>query len=325
MNIARRRFLRLTAWAALSPALSAPAIAQNYPLRPIKWVVSFPAGGPGDIVARLMANVLSEELGQPFIVENRPGASGNVGTNDVVRAPPDGYTLLLVVTNAAINASLYPKLNFNFLQDIAPVAGLLRAPEVMIVNPSVPANSVSEFIAYAKANPGKLNMATAGNGSPQHVAGELFSMMAGVDLVTVPYKGSAPALRDLIAGQVQVMFDVMVSAIGFIKAGKLRPLAVTTATRSPVLPDVPAVGEFVHGYEASGWQGIGAPQRTPREVIDKLNGAINTALNRQDVSSRFAELGAAPMPMTPSQFGKFVADETEKWARVVKFANIKAG
>ena len=277
MKLPRRQFLHLAAGAAALPAVSRIAWAQAYPTRPVRIIVGFAAGGAADIIARLIGQWLSERLGQPFVIENRPGAGSNIATEAVVRAPPDGYTLLLVGTANAINATLYDKLNFNFIRDIAPVAGIIRVPNVMVVNPSVPAKTVPEFIAYAKANPGKINMASGGIGTAAHVSGELFKMMAGVDMVHVPYRGAAPALTDLLGGQVQVMFASMPSSIEHIRAGKLRALAVTTATRSEALPDIPTVGEFVPGYEASAWYGVGAPKDTPAEIVDKLNKEINAA------------------------------------------------
>ena len=280
--------------------------------------------GPNDISARLIGQWLSERLGQQFVVENRAGAGGNVATEFVVRAPADGYTLLLVPAPAAINATLYENLNFNFIRDIAPVAGILRVPEVMVVNPAVPANTVPEFIAYAKANPGKINMASAGNGSVPHVAGELFKFMTGVDLIRVGYRGGGPALVDLMGGQVQVMFEPTLSTIGYIRAGKLRALAVTSATRSAALPDVPTVGEFVPGYEATAWFGIGAPKNTPADIVDKLNAAINAGLADARIKERLADMGGEPMPMSTAEFAKFIADETEKWGKVVRAAGIKA-
>jgi tripartite-type tricarboxylate transporter receptor subunit TctC len=323
VKLPRRQFLHLAAGAAALPAASRVAWALDYPTRPVHLIVSFPAGGPGDITARLIGQWLSERTSQPFVIENRPGAGGNVGTESVVRSAPDGYTLLEVVTNNAINATLYDNLNFNFIRDIAPVASILRGPLVMVVNPSFPAKTLPEFIAYAKANPGKINMASGGNGSPQHVAGELFKMMAGIDMVHVPYKGSAPAITDLLGGQVQVMFDVIVSSIELIRAGRLRPLAVTTVTRLEALPEIPTVADFVPGYEASGWQGIGAPKNTPVEIIEKLNMEFNAALADSKIKLRLAELGATVFLSSPGEFGKFIADETEKWAKVVKFAGIK--
>jgi tripartite-type tricarboxylate transporter receptor subunit TctC len=324
MKLPRREFLHLFATAIALPAAARLARAETYPARPVHVIVGFAAGGPNDISARLIAQWLSERLGQQFIVENRPGAGGNVATELVVRAPADGYTLLLVPAPAAINATLYDNLNFNFIRDIAPVAGILRVPEVMVVNPAVPANTVPEFIAYAKANPGKINMASAGNGTVPHVAGELFKFMTGVDLVRVGYRGGGPALVDLMGGQVQVMFEPTLSTIGYIRAGKLRALAVTSATRSAALPDVPTVGEFVPGYEATAWFGIGAPRNTPADIVAKLNGEINAGLADAKINERLADMGGEPMPMSSADFAKFIADETEKWSKVVRAAGIKA-
>ncbi len=324
MKLPRREFLHLSAAAIALPAVARSAWAETYPARPVHIIVGFAAGGPNDISARLIGQWLSERLGQQFVVENRPGAGGNVATEFVVRAPADGYTLLLVPAPAAINATLYDNLNFNFIRDIAPVAGILRVPEVMVVNPAVPANTVPEFIAYAKANPGKINMASAGNGSVPHVAGELFKFMTGVDLVRVGYRGGGPALVDLMGGQVQVMFEPTLSTIGHIRAGKLRALAVTSATRSAALPDVPTVGEFVPGYEATAWFGIGAPKNTPADIIAKLNGEINAGLADAKIKERLADMGGEPMPMSTADFAKFIVDETEKWGKVVRAAGIKA-
>ncbi len=324
MKLLRREFLQLSAAAMAMPAVARLARAETYPGRPVHIIVGFAAGGPNDISARLIGQWLSERLGQQFVVENRPGAGGNVATELVVRAPADGYTLLLVPAPAAINATLYDNLNFNFIRDIAPVAGILRVPEVMVVNPAVPASTVPEFIAYAKANPGKINMASAGNGTVPHVAGELFKFMTGVDLVRVGYRGGGPALVDLMGGQVQVMFEPTLSTIGYIRAGKLRALAVTSATRSAALPDVPTVGEFVPGYEATAWFGIGAPRNTPADIVGKLNGEINAGLVDAKIKDRLADLGGEPMPMSSADFAKFIADETEKWGKVVRAAGIKA-
>ena len=319
----RRHVLHLAAGAAALPAVSRMAVAQAYPSRPARIVVPFAAGGATDIIARLIGQWLSERLGQQFVIENRPGAGSNIGTEVVVNAPPDGYTLLLVGASSAINATLYEKLSFNFLRDIAPVSGIISIPFIMAVNPSVPAKTVSEFIAYAKVNPSKVNMGSGGNGTAGHLSGELFKMMAGVDMIHVPYRGEAPALTDLLGGQVQVMFGTMPASIEYIRAGKLRPLAVTSARRSEALPDLPTVGEFVTGYEASGWQGLGAPKNTPAEIIDRLNKEINAGLADPKMKARIADLGSEAMPMTPAEFGKLVADETEKWAKVVKFAGLK--
>src|SRR4051794_40423311 len=291
MKLPRRSFMHLAAGAAAFPAALRNAKAQSYPARPVRLIVSAPPGGPQDILARLIGQWLSEGLGQPFIVENRPGAGTNIGTEAVVKAPPDGYTLLLVNSANAINASLYEKLSFNFIRDIAPIAAIMRQPQVMLVNPSVPAKSVPEFIAYAKANPGKVNMASAGNGAPSHLAGELFKMMTGVNLVDVPYRGVAPALTDLLAGQVQAIFTSTISSIEYIRSEKLRPLAVTTVARSEALPDIPAMGDFVPGYEASQWYGVGAPKTTPAVLIDKLNKDINAAFADPKMKARFADLG----------------------------------
>jgi tripartite-type tricarboxylate transporter receptor subunit TctC len=299
------------------------ATAQSYPTRPVRFIIGYPPGGSADITARLLGQWLSERLGQPFVIESRPGASTNIATEAVVRAPPDGYTLLLVAPANAINATLYEKLNFNFIRDIAPVAGIIRFPNVIVVNPSVPAKTVPEFIAYAKANPGRLNMASSGNGSTIHVSGELFKMMTGVNMIHVPYRGGAPALTHKISGQVQVMFDNVPTSIEFIRAGKLRALAVTTATRSEVLPDLPTVADFVPGYEASAWYGVGVPKGTPDDIIDKLNKEINAILAEPKAKARLADLGASLLAGSPADFGKLVADETEKWGKVVKFSGAK--
>jgi len=323
MKLPRRRFLHLAAGAAALPALSRIARAQTYPSRPVRWVVPFPPGGVTDIVARLMGQWLSERLGQPFVIENRPGAGGNIGAEAVVKAAPDGYTLYLSSSPNAISATLYDNLNFNFIRDIAPVASISISPLVMEVNPSVPAKTVPEFVAYAKANSGKLNMASNGNGTTSHLAGELFKMMTGINMLHVPYRGAAPALTDLIGGQVQVMFDVMASSIEHIRAGKLRALAVTTATRSEALPDVPNVGEFLPGFEASAWQGVGVPKNTPTEIVEKLNKEINAGLADPKLRARLADLGGTVIGGSPADFGKLIADETEKWGKVIRAANIK--
>ena len=323
MKLPRRNFLHLAASAAALPAVSRVARAQAYPSRPVRWIVGFPAGGGSDVLARLVAQWLSERLGQPFVIENRPGAGTNIATEVVVRAPPDGYTLLQTSTPAAINATLYNKLNFNVIQDIAPIAGITRATYVMAVHPSFPAKTVREFIAYAKANPGKINMASAGNGTPQHLSGELFKIIAGVNMIHVPYRGDAPALTDLLAGQVQICFTGSLSSIEYIRTGKVRALAVTTATRLEALPDIPTVGEFVAGYEASGWQGLAAPKNTPADIVEKLNKETNAALVDPKMRARLLDLGGTPMPMTPADFGKLIADDTEKWAKVIKSAGIK--
>ncbi len=324
MKLSRRTFLHLAAGAAALPTMARLAWAQAYPTRPVRVIVPFPPGGVTDILARLLGQWLSERLAQPFIVENRPGASTNIATEAVVKAPPDGYTLLLISASAATNATLYDNLNFNFIRDIAPVASIVRVPNVMVVNPSFPAKTVSEFISYAKANPGKLSMASSGNGTSGHLSGELFKIMAGINMLHVPYRGDAPALTDLLGGQVQVDFAVLGSAIEFIKAGKLRALAVTTATRSEVLPDLPTVGEFVPGYEASSFFGVGAPKNTPAGIIEKLNKEINDSLADPGMKARFADIGAMVLPLSPAEFGKFIAEETEKWAKVIRTVNIKA-
>ncbi|MGA6965079.1 MAG: tripartite tricarboxylate transporter substrate binding protein [Xanthobacteraceae bacterium] len=323
MKPRRRQFLHLAAGVAVLPAMSRFARAQTYPTRPVRLIIGYPPGGSADMTARLMGQWLSERLGQTFVIESRPGAATNIATEAVVHAPPDGYTLLLVAPANAINVTLYEKLNYNFLHDIAPVAGLIRFPNVMEVNPSVPAKTVPEFIAYAKANPGKLNMASSGNGSTIHVSGELFKMMTGISMIHVPYRGGAPALTDMISGQVQVMFDNVPTSIEFIRAGKLRPLAVTTAQRSEVLPDLPTVADFVPGYEASAWYGVGAPKGTPAEIIDKLNSEINAILANPKTKSRFAELGASLIGGSPADFGRLVVEETDKWSKVVRFSGAK--
>ncbi len=324
MNLSRRTFLHLAAGAAALPLVAHIAKAQTYPLRPVRIIVGFPAGGSADLSARLVAQWLSERLGQQFVIENRPGASGNIAVEAVVNAPADGYTLLLIGPPQAINASLYDKLSFNFLRDIAPIASILRYPNVMEVHPAVPVKTVPEFIAYAKANPGRLNFASAGNGTSQHVSGELFKAMTGVNMVHVPYRGNAPALTDLVGGQVQVMFDNIPTSIEHIRAGKLRPLAVTTTARSDVLPDLPTVADFVPGYEASGWFGIGAPRNTTAEIINVLNREINNGLADPGLRARLANLGSAALVLSPAEFGKHLAVETEKWGKVIRAANIKA-
>ena len=323
MKLPRRNFLHLAAGAAALPAVSRIASAQAYPTRPVRIIVGFAPSGATDIMARLIGQWLSERLGQQFIVENRPGAASNIATEAVVNAHPDGYTLLVATSVNAINATLYEKLNFNLIRDIAPVASIHREPFLVEVNPSVPVKTVPELIAYAKANPGKINMATAGIGSGNHIAGELLKMMTGVTLVHVPYRGAGPALVDLLGGQVQLVFSTVPAAIEYIKGGRLRPLAVTTATRSEALPDVPTVGDFLPGFESSQWYGIGAPKGTPADVVIKLNKEINAGLADPKLKARIADLGGVPMPMTPGDFGKHIAAETAKWAKVIKFAGIK--
>ncbi len=323
MPIARRRFLRLAASTAALTAISRGAPAQAYPSRTVRMIVGFAPGGPVDIVARLMAQWLSDRLGQQFVVENRAGAGGNIATEAVVNAPPDGHTLLLLSAANTVNVTLYARLNFNFLRDIAPVAGIMRTPNVMVVDPSFPAKTVLEFIAYARANPGKLNMGSAGNGTSQHVAGELFKMMARVNMVHVPYRGAAPALADLFGGQVHVMFGTTPTSIEHIRAGKLRPLAVTTSRRWDGLPDTPTISDFVPGYEASGWFGLGAPKDTPAEIVGTLNRAIRAGLTDAKLRARLEGLGGTVLTGSPADFGKMLAAETEKWARVVKFSGAK--
>jgi tripartite-type tricarboxylate transporter receptor subunit TctC len=324
MEILRRQFLHLAAGAVALPAVSRIARAQTYPTRPVRMMVGFAAGGTFDTLARLMAQWLSERYRQQFVIENRPGGGGTIGTEAAVRASPDGYTLLLVGPNNAISATLYEKLNFNFIHDSAPVAGIMSAPNVMEVNPAVPAKTVPEFITYARANPGKINFASSGIGTSLHVSGELFKMMTGVNMIHVPYRGNAPALTDLLGGQVQVMFDALPSSIEHIRTGKLRALAVTTAMRSEAMPDLPTVGDFVPGYESSQWYGVVAPRNTPAEIVDKLNNEINAALADPKMKARLADLGGTVLPGSPAAFGKLIAEETEKWAKVVKFAGIKA-
>jgi tripartite-type tricarboxylate transporter receptor subunit TctC len=325
MKLPRRTFLHLAAGAAALPAVSRIAWAQAYPTRPVRIIVGFPAGGGVDIIARrLMGQWLSERLGQPFLIENRPGAGSNIATEVVVRAPADGYTLLLVHASNAINATLYDKLNFNFIRDIAPVAGIIIVPNVMVLNPSVPAKTVPEFIAYAKANPGKINIASGGIGGPSHVSAELFKMMTGTDMLLVSYRGMAPAVTDLLAGQVQLMFNSLPASIEYIKAGTLRALAVTTATRSETLPSIPTMREFVPGYESPTWYGVGVPKNTPAEIVDKLNKEVNAALADPKMKARLADLGGEALPGSSVAFGKFIAEETEKWAKVVKFSGAKA-
>jgi tripartite-type tricarboxylate transporter receptor subunit TctC len=319
----RRTFLHLAAGAATLPVLPGLARAQAYPRRPVHIIVGFPAGQSADITTRIMGQWLSERLGEAFVIDNRPGASSNIATEYVIHAPPDGYTLLSVNASNLINATLYENLPYNFLRDIEPVASMIRVPLVMEVHPSVPVKSVPEFITYAKANPGKINMASGGNGNSTHMAGELFKMMAGINMIHVPYRGSSPALADLLAGQVQVMFDFTTSSIEYIRAGKLRALAVTTTDRQDVLPDIPTVAEFVPGYEVSGIGGFGAPKNTPPEIIDKLNKEINAGLADPKVKARLVALGTAPFSTSPSEFAKLIADDTAKWAKVVKFSGAR--
>ena len=323
MKLPRRNFLRLAAGAAVLSGVSRIAWAQAYPSRPVRWIVAAAPGSTADALARPMGQWLSERLGQPFIVEHRPGGGANIGTEAVVRAPPDGYTLLLVNPANAINATLYEKLNFNFIRDIAPIAGIMRGPFVMLVNPTLPARTVPEFIAYAKAHPGVINFASGGVGFATHVAGELFKVMTEVNIVHVPYRGQASAMTDLLGGQMQVMFDPVVSSIAHIQAGKVRPLAVTTSTRSEVLPDIPTVSEFVAGYEASVWFGAGAPKNTPPEIVDRLNKEINAGLTDPKIKARLADVGGTPLVGSPADFRKLIADETEKWAKVIKSAGVK--
>jgi tripartite-type tricarboxylate transporter receptor subunit TctC len=324
MKLPRRQFLHLAAGAATLPAVSRIAKAQSYPTRPVHLIVGFPPGGPSDIVARLIGQWLSERLGQQFVIENRPGASTNIATEAVVRAPVDGYTLLLVLPSAAINATLYDNLHFNFIRDITPVANVMRAPYVLVVNPTVSAHTVPELIAYAKANPGKLNMASTGIGTGSHVFGELFKMMAGLSMLHVPFRGAAPALTDLLGGQVQVMFEAVPSVVAHVQAGRLRALAVTTAMSVDALPDVPPMADFLPGYEASYWAGIGVPKNTSSEIIDRLNREINAGLADPKIKERLVALGGIPMPMRPDEFGTFIAAETEKWGKVIRAANIKS-
>jgi tripartite-type tricarboxylate transporter receptor subunit TctC len=323
MKLLRRRLLRLAAAAAVLPVASRVARAQAYPARPIHLIIGFNAGGAPDVVARLLGQWLSERIGQNFLVENRPGAGGNIATETVVRATPDGYTLLMVGSPNFINATLYANLKFNFVRDIAAVASIGRNPFVMEVNPSFPAKTVPEFIAYAKANPGKINMTSTGTGNLTHVTGELFKMMAGVDMLHVPSRGEMQAQSDLLSDRVQVMFDPIISSIGYIRAGQLRALAVTSATRLAMLPDVPTVAEFVPGYEVNGWLGVGAPKDTPAEVIGYLNKQISAALDEPSIKARLVEFGFVPTSMSPIQFGKFIAEETDKWGNVIRSANIK--
>jgi tripartite-type tricarboxylate transporter receptor subunit TctC len=325
MNLPRRRFLHLAAGAATLPAVSRIARAQNYPTRPVRIVVTFATGSSNDLHARLFGRWLSERLGQTFVVENRPGGGGNIGTEAVVRSAPDGHTLLLLSVGIAINAAFAEKLSYDLIRDIAPVAAFFRSNYVMLVNPSLPAKTVPEFIAYAHANPGKINMGSNGIGATGHLAGEMFKMMTGVDMVHVPYHGDGPALTDLMSGQLQVLFATMTSSIPFVRGGQLRALAVTSATRSQGLPDVPALGDFVSGYELSTWAGMGAPKNTPAAVIDVLNREINAGLATPDIKAKYADLGLKTLAISPAEFGKLIADDINKWANVIKFAGIKRG
>ena len=324
MTIPRRRFLHLAAGTAALPMTSQVAWAQAYPARPVRWIIGFAPGGTTDVISRLIVQYLTEHLGQPFIVESRPGAATNLATEMVTRSPADGYTLLFIGSPNAINTSLYTRLNFNFSRDIAPVAAIVSVPTVMVVHPSVPVTTVPEFIAYAKANPGKINMASSGVGSTPHLAGELFKMMAGVDIQHVPYRGAAPAMTDLLAGQVQVYFVTTPSSMQYIKSGQLRAIAVTTAKRLPELPGLPAISEFVPGYDASAWYGLGAPKDTPKDIIDKLNREINAAVANASIKKRFDDLGCTIIAGSPADLAKLIADDTERWAKVVRFAGLKA-
>jgi tripartite-type tricarboxylate transporter receptor subunit TctC len=323
MKFPRRQFLHLAAGAALLPAVSRTAKAQSYPARPVRLIIGYTPGGSADLTARLMGQWLSERLGQSFVIENRPGGGTNIATEAALRAAPDGYSLLLVAPANAINATLYSKLNFNFLQEMTPIAGIIRFPNVVVVNPEVPVKTIPELIAYAKANPGKLNMASSGNGSTIHMSGELFKMLTGIEMLHVPYRGGAPALTDLLSGQVQVMFDNIPTCAEHVKSGKLRGLAVTSTARSEVLPDLPTVADFLPGYEASAWYGLAAPKGTPPEIVETLNKVVNAILADSAAKARFGELGAILLPGSAADFGKLVADETEKWGKVVKFAGAK--
>jgi tripartite-type tricarboxylate transporter receptor subunit TctC len=324
MTIPRRRFLHLAAGTAALPITSQVAWAQAYPARPVRWIIGFAPGGTTDVISRLIVQYLTEHLGQPFIVESRPGAATNLATEMVTRSPADGYTLLFIGSPNAINTSLYTRLNFNFSRDIAPVAAIVSVPTVMVVHPSVPVTTVPEFIAYARANPGKINMASSGIGSTPHLAGELFKMMAGVDIQHVPYRGAAPAMTDLLAGQVQVYFVTTPSSMQYIKSGQLRAIAVTTAKRVPELPGLPAISEFVPGYDASAWYGLGAPKDTPKDIINKLNREINAAVANASIKKRFDDLGCTIIAGSPADLAKLIADDTERWAKVVRFAGLKA-
>jgi tripartite-type tricarboxylate transporter receptor subunit TctC len=323
MDVPRRKFLHVAAGAAAFPAISSMTWAQTYPSRSVRLIVPFPPGGPNDVLARLIGQWLHERLGQPIIIDNRPGAGGNIGTEVVVKAAPDGYTLLLINSNHTVNATLYDKLNYNFIRDIAPVAAIIQLPLVLVLNPLLPAKTLLEFTAHAKANPGKLNYASVGNGSTPHVAGELFKMMTGIDMVHVPYRGAVQALTDLISGQVQAMFIVPGVVTEHIKAGKLRAVAVTAATRSDMLPDLPTMNSIVTGYDATTWFGIGAPKDMPSEIVDKLNKEINVALANPKINAQLADLGGTSLTLSPAEFGKLIADDTEKWGKVIRAANIK--
>ena len=323
MDVPRRKFLHVAAGAAAFPAISSRTWAQTYPSHSVRLIVPFPPGGPNDVFARLIGQWLHERLGQPIIIDNRPGAGGNIGTEVVVKAAPDGYTLLLINSNHTVNATLYDKLNYNFIRDIAPVAAIIQLPLVLVLNPHLPAKTLLEFTAHAKANPGKLNYASVGNGSTPHVAGELFKMMTGIDMVHVPYRGAVQALTDLISGQVQAMFIVPGVVTEHIKAGKLRAVAVTAATRSDMLPDLPTMNSIVTGYDATTWFGIGAPKDMPSEIVDKLNKEINVALANPKINAQLADLGGTSLTLSPAEFGKLIADDTEKWAKVIRAANIK--
>jgi tripartite-type tricarboxylate transporter receptor subunit TctC len=324
MKLPRRTFLHLAAGAVGLPGVSQIARAQTYPTRPVQIIVGFVPGGPSDILARLMGQWLSERLGRPFIIDNRPGASSNIGTEAVVKASPDGYTLLMISTTNVVNTTLYERLSFDFRRDIAPIAAITREPHVLVVNPSVPAKTVADFISYAKANPSKINMASPGKGTGPHMVGELFKTMTGVEMVHVPYRGAGPAYTDLLSGQVQVMFPGPASSLGYIRAGQLRVLAVTTSSRFELLPNVPTMDETLPGFEASSWFGIGAPRNTPTEIIDRLNGEINAGLASPTIKARLADLGGTPFPGTPADFGKVIAEDTEKWGNVIRAANIKS-
>ena len=324
MTIVRRQFLQLAAATSALPAMPRLAVAETYPSRPIRFIVPFPAGGPADITARTIAQWLTERLGQPLVIENRPGAASNIGTEAVVKAAPDGYTLLLAVTSQAINATLYDNLSYNFMRDIAPVAGVMRVPHIVEVSPAFPVKSVPELIAHAKANPGKINFASGGNGSGAHVAGELFKMMTGVNMIHVPYRGEANAVPDLIGGRIQVIFPILSGAIANVRSGQVRALAVTTAARSPALPDLPTVADIVPGYEVSSWQGIAAPKGTPGEIVERVNKEVNAAFADAKIKERIVSLGGTPLAGSPADFARLVADETEKWSKVVKFSGAKA-